>query len=86
MIPLSDGYETGEELHDDRSESMNAKSVIHLGIGCITDEVLTQVEIKKYISISHIPLTKHFPNNLDKQAFHELTLQISGTNGEMYKR
>ena len=36
---------TGQEPHDDRSESTNAKSVICLDIGCITDEVPTQAEI-----------------------------------------
>ena len=35
MIPLYDGSKTGEELHDDRSESTNAQSVICLDIGCI---------------------------------------------------
>ena len=39
MIPPTDGRKTGEELHDDRSESTNAKSVICLDIGCITDEL-----------------------------------------------
>ena len=45
MIPLSDRRNTGGELHDDRSESTNAKSVICLDIWCITDEVPTQAEI-----------------------------------------
>ena len=45
MIPLSDGSKTGEELHDDRSDNTNAKSVICLDIGCITDVVPTQAEI-----------------------------------------
>ena len=76
MIPLSDGSKTGEELHDDRSESTNAKSVIGLYIGCITDEVPTQAEIEKYITIGHIPLPKQFPNDLDKQAFPEITLKM----------
>ena len=45
MIPLSDGSKTGEELHDDRSESTNSESVISLDIRCTTDGVLTQAEI-----------------------------------------
>ena len=45
MIHLSDGSRTGQDPHDGRSESTNAKSVICLEIGCITDEVPTQAEI-----------------------------------------
>ena len=66
MIPLLDGSKTGEELHDDRSEGMNAKAVIRLDIGCITDEVPTQAGIEKYITIGHIPLTKQFHDSLDR--------------------
>ena len=93
MIHLSAGSKTGEQLHDDRSESTNAKSVIGLDIGCITDEVPTQAEIEKYITIGRIPLTKHFPNDPDKHALPEITLKICGTEnlwysgtGKMYKR
>ena len=45
MIPDSDGSITGDEPHDDRSESTNVKSIIRFDIGCITDDVLTQAEI-----------------------------------------
>ena len=69
MIPLSDGSKTGEELHDDRSESGNVKSVISLDIGCITYDVLTQAEIEIYITIGHIPQAKQFPHDLNNQAF-----------------
>ena len=85
MIPFCGGNETGEEIHDDRSKSTNAKSVIGLDIGCITGDVPTQAEVEKYITICHIPLPKQFPNDLDKQPFPEITLKICGTKGEMYK-
>ena len=45
MIPLSEERNTGEELHDDHFESTNAKSVIRLDIGCITDELPSQAKI-----------------------------------------
>ena len=48
MSPLSDGNKTEEELHDDRSVSTNAKSVVRFDIGCITDDVPTQAEKKNY--------------------------------------
>ena len=47
MYPLYGGSKTGEELHDDRTGSTNAMSVIRFDIGCITDEVPTQAEIEK---------------------------------------
>ena len=40
MIPPSNGCKAGGEIHDDRSESRNAKSVNLLDIGCTTDEFL----------------------------------------------
>ena len=86
MIPLSDGSKTEEELHDDRSEHTNAKSVDRLDIGCITDEVPTQAEIEKYITIGHIPLPKHCTTDLDKQTIPEITLKICGSNRKMNKR
>ena len=86
MIHPSVGSKTGEELHDDRSECTNAESVIRLDNECITDDVPTQAEIDKNITIDHIPLPKQFPNDLDKQAFPEITFKICGTNGEMYNR
>ena len=86
MIPIGDGSKTGEELPDDRSESMNAKTITRLDIGCITDEVPTQAGVEKYITIGHIPLTKQFPNDLNKQVFQYIALKIGGTNGAMYKR
>ena len=46
MIPHCDERKTGEELHDDRSESSNAKSFIRQDIACITDDVRTQAEIE----------------------------------------
>ena len=48
MISLSDGIKTREELHDDRTESTNVESFIHLDNWCITDEVPTQAEIEIY--------------------------------------
>ena len=83
MIPLSDESKTGEELHDDRSKSTNAMSVIYFDIGCISDEIPTQAELLKYATIGHSRLTKQYPHDLDKQAFPEITLKICGTNGEM---
>ena len=44
MFHFSDGSKTGDELHDERSECTNAKSLIRLDIGRIADEVLTQAE------------------------------------------
>ena len=58
MIHFSDGSKTGKELYYDRSESMNTKSFIRPDIGCITDEVPTQAEIKIYITVAHNPPTK----------------------------
>ena len=58
MIKLSDRSKTGEELHDDCSESTNVKSVIRLDIGCIAAKVHIQAELEKYITIGHIPLPK----------------------------
>ena len=68
MVPFSDGSKTSEELHDDRSESRNAKSGIRFDIECITDEVPIQAKIEIYITIGHIPLPTQFPDNLDNQA------------------
>ena len=85
MFSLSDGSKTGEELHDERSESTNAKTLIRLDIGCITDEGPTQVKIEKCITIGHILLPRQSSNDPNKQAFPEITLKGYGTNGEMYK-
>ena len=59
MIPLSDGNKTGEELLGDRSLSANAKSVIRLDVGCITDEVPTQGEMENILP----SFTSLYPNN-----------------------
>ena len=75
MIPLSDGSRTWGDLHIDRSESTNAKSVTCLDIGCITDEGPIQAEIEKRITIGDIPLPKQFTFDLDKQSFPEITLK-----------
>ena len=82
MNPFSDGSKTGEALHEDRSESTNPKLVICLDIWCITDEVSTQAEVEKYITIGLIQLPRQFQNDLDKQAFPEITFKICGINGK----
>ena len=84
--PFSAGSKTGKELHENRSESINAKSVIGLDIGCITDEVPSQAIIEKYITIGHIPLPKQFPNDSDNQTFPEIIFKFRGANGEMHRR
>ena len=87
-ISLSDGSKN-KELHENGYETtkcISATSVVGLDIGCITDEVPTPAEIEKYITIGHIPLPKHFPNDQDKQSFPEIVLKFQGTNGEVHKR
>ena len=71
MIPFSDGSKTGEELHDDRSESTNAKSIIRIDIECIRNKFPTRVEIDKYITIGLIPLPNQFSNVLSNQSFFQ---------------
>ena len=44
MIPLYDGSKIGEELHDDRSESTNAKSVIRLDNGALQMTILLKLK------------------------------------------
>ena len=72
MIRFSHGSKTGKELHDDRSESTNAKSVIRLDIGYITDEVRTQAEMEKYNPIGHIPIPQQSQHDQDKHLFQKL--------------
>ena len=63
---------TGEELHDDRSECTNAKSVIRLDIRCINDEVPSQTKIVNYITIGHIQLPKQFQMTWTSKLFLKL--------------
>ena len=65
-----------EELHSDCSDRKNVKSSVGLDIGCITNKFPSQVEIEKYITSDHIPLSKQFPKYLINQTFPESTLKF----------